>query len=177
MENASPSSTETNQKLHWFHKELNVLQWAPPVPSVRDALVKIKSMGHPLHIVTARSEAEKVSLPRGSYHAGCDYLDLHLSIIFHFQPFVLDWLERHDLDNLWDGIHFIGAFQFVAEATDAGKVGDSLAKVDIEQASGSSVDMEARLKEAFLKKADKNGKVAVSPSQRAEGSSARCRST
>jgi hypothetical protein len=32
------------------------------------------------------------------------------------QPFVLDWLERHDLDNLWDGVHFIGAFQFVADA-------------------------------------------------------------
>ena len=52
---------ETNQKLNWFHKELNVLQWANPVPSVRAALTEIKKMGHPLHIVTARSEAEKAS--------------------------------------------------------------------------------------------------------------------
>jgi phosphoglycolate phosphatase-like HAD superfamily hydrolase len=39
---------------NWFHKELNVLQWANPVPSVRAALTEIKKMGHPLHIVTAR---------------------------------------------------------------------------------------------------------------------------
>jgi hypothetical protein len=53
-------ATETNQKLAFFHKELNVLQWAAPVHSVRNALLQIKEMGHPLHIVTARSEAEKV---------------------------------------------------------------------------------------------------------------------
>ena len=56
------SITETNQKLAWFHKELNVLQWAAPVDSVRAALLRVKKMGHPLHIVTARSEAEKVSV-------------------------------------------------------------------------------------------------------------------
>ncbi|KAJ9124258.1 hypothetical protein QFC22_001057 [Naganishia vaughanmartiniae] len=128
------SVEETNEKLHWFHKELNVLQWANPVSSVRDALLKLKSIGHPLHIVTARSEAEKA--------------------------FVIQWLERHDLHDVWDGMHFIGAFQFVADAR------KSHANIESPQDNGGASDvdpstLEQRLKDAFLESADKNSKVAV----------------
>lgn len=77
------------------------------------------------------------------------------------QPFVLDWLVRHDLDNLWDGIHFIGAFQFVTEVKEKPEESSGLPEVPGDGKSDAS-DIERRLKEAYLKNADKNGKVAVS---------------
>ncbi|KAJ9109896.1 hypothetical protein QFC19_001876 [Naganishia cerealis] len=135
--------TETNDKLHWLHKELNVLQWAKPVMSVREALLKLKAIGHPLHIVTARSQDEK--------------------------PFVIEWLKRHDLFDLWEGMHFIGAFQFVTDIRNSNANANantnakgSLSK-ESEAAEGDNpAAMEQRLKDAFLKSADKNSKVAVS---------------
>lgn len=74
---------------------------------------------------------------------------------------MIQWLERHDLLDLWDDMHFIGAFQFVAD------VRESHAKIDSPQQGGGATDinpttMEQKLKDAFLKSADKNLKVAVS---------------
>jgi hypothetical protein len=77
------------------------------------------------------------------------------------QPFVLDWLERHDLDNLWDGVHFIGAFQFVADAVNVDISATASERRDAEAETANADDMESRLKEAFLKNADNNSKVAV----------------
>lgn len=77
---------------------------------------------------------------------------------------MLDWLERHDLDKLWDGVHFIGTFQFLAEAVRGDNSPDTLKGSDEHVpglTSGNSSDMESRLKEAFLKNADNNSKVAV----------------
>ena len=75
----------------------------------------------------------------------------------------MEWLERNDLANLWDGVHFIGAFQFIAGAVKGdispNTTGDTEGSAGLEAESAS--DMESRLKEAFLKNADNNSKVAV----------------